>query len=306
MGIRLSRPPVTTATVAALTAATAAVVAASPPPASAATSTFTPVADTYVQSDTTSTNYGTATQIVVDNSPVRRTVPAVHGERRQRHGHRRQAAAAHHQRQRRQRQRRHVPGHVQHDLVGDRHDVEQPAGDRRRDPRQPRLGQPHGWYEIDVTARGDRQRHVQHRRELDQHRRRLLRLAGERRRRPAAGAHHRHHHAAAVGRPGAGRRRRHLELRLRRHRHRGTARRHPRHRLHPGDNVYNNGTAGEFSTYYQPDVGPAQGAHPPVTGQPRLQHLGRDRATTTTSAPSPARPGGATTRTTWATGTSSR
>ena len=40
--------------------------------ASAATSTFTPVADTYVQSDTTSANYGTATQIVVDNSPVRR------------------------------------------------------------------------------------------------------------------------------------------------------------------------------------------------------------------------------------------
>ncbi|MEV4760430.1 DNRLRE domain-containing protein [Micromonospora sp. NPDC049559] len=42
-------------------------------PAAAATSTFTPVADTYVQSDTASTGYGTSTQIVVDNSPVRRT-----------------------------------------------------------------------------------------------------------------------------------------------------------------------------------------------------------------------------------------
>jgi acid phosphatase type 7 len=41
-------------------------------PASAATSTFRPVADTYVQTDTASTNYGTSTQIVVDNDPVRR------------------------------------------------------------------------------------------------------------------------------------------------------------------------------------------------------------------------------------------
>ncbi len=72
MGIRLTRPPVTMATVAVLVAATATVVVASAAPASAATQTFTPVADTYVQSDATSTNYGTATQIVVDNSPVRR------------------------------------------------------------------------------------------------------------------------------------------------------------------------------------------------------------------------------------------
>ena len=42
-------------------------------PASAATLTFTPVADTYVQSDTATTNYGTSSQITVDNSPVRRT-----------------------------------------------------------------------------------------------------------------------------------------------------------------------------------------------------------------------------------------
>jgi len=33
--------------------------------------TFTPVADTYVQSDTSTTNYGSATQFVADNSPIR-------------------------------------------------------------------------------------------------------------------------------------------------------------------------------------------------------------------------------------------
>jgi hypothetical protein len=33
--------------------------------------TFTPVADTYVQSDTPTTNYGSATQFVADNSPIR-------------------------------------------------------------------------------------------------------------------------------------------------------------------------------------------------------------------------------------------
>ena len=41
-------------------------------PASAATGTFAAVADTYVQSDTAATNYGTSAQVVVDNSPVRR------------------------------------------------------------------------------------------------------------------------------------------------------------------------------------------------------------------------------------------
>ncbi|TDC36963.1 DNRLRE domain-containing protein [Micromonospora sp. 15K316] len=72
MGIRLSRPSVTMGTVAVLLAATAAVVMTGGTSASAATATFRPVADTYVQNDTTSTNYGTSTQIVVDNSPVRR------------------------------------------------------------------------------------------------------------------------------------------------------------------------------------------------------------------------------------------
>ena len=56
-----------------LAAATAAVVLTSGTPAAAATTTFTSVADTYVQSDTASANYGTSAQIVVDNSPVRRT-----------------------------------------------------------------------------------------------------------------------------------------------------------------------------------------------------------------------------------------
>lgn len=36
--------------------------------------TFTPAADTYVQSDTPTTNYGSSTQFVVDNSPVRNTL----------------------------------------------------------------------------------------------------------------------------------------------------------------------------------------------------------------------------------------
>ncbi|MFI7606516.1 DNRLRE domain-containing protein [Micromonospora sp. NPDC049366] len=72
MGIRLTRPPVTIGTVAVLLAATAAFVVTGATSASAATLTFTPTADTYVQSDTASTNYGTSTQIVVDDSPVRR------------------------------------------------------------------------------------------------------------------------------------------------------------------------------------------------------------------------------------------
>ncbi|WBB68621.1 DNRLRE domain-containing protein [Micromonospora sp. WMMD812] len=73
MGNRLLRPPVTIGAVAVLVAATAAIVVTGATSASAATLTFTPAADTYVQSDTASTNYGTSTQIVVDNSPVRRT-----------------------------------------------------------------------------------------------------------------------------------------------------------------------------------------------------------------------------------------
>jgi hypothetical protein len=42
------------------------------PSASAATTTFTPVADTYVNSSSGSTNYGTSGQLGVDNSPVKR------------------------------------------------------------------------------------------------------------------------------------------------------------------------------------------------------------------------------------------
>ncbi|WP_432974133.1 CBM96 family carbohydrate-binding protein [Dactylosporangium sp. CA-233914] len=41
-------------------------------PAAAASTTFTATADTYVQQNTPSTNYGGASQVVVDNSPVRR------------------------------------------------------------------------------------------------------------------------------------------------------------------------------------------------------------------------------------------
>src|SRR5215475_307529 len=50
---------------------TAGVVAVSP--AAAGTTTFTPVADTYVDSGSAGTNFGTAVELVVDNSPVRRT-----------------------------------------------------------------------------------------------------------------------------------------------------------------------------------------------------------------------------------------
>ncbi|MDG4826370.1 DNRLRE domain-containing protein [Asanoa sp. WMMD1127] len=60
----------TTATV--LAGGIIAAVLGSTSPAAAATSTFRPSADTYVQNDTASTNYGTSTQITVDNSPVRR------------------------------------------------------------------------------------------------------------------------------------------------------------------------------------------------------------------------------------------
>ncbi|MFJ2082605.1 DNRLRE domain-containing protein [Micromonospora chokoriensis] len=73
MDIRFPRPSVTLGVVTVVLAATAAVVVTGAGSASAASVTFTPVADTYVQSDTASTNYGTSTQIVVDNSPVRRS-----------------------------------------------------------------------------------------------------------------------------------------------------------------------------------------------------------------------------------------
>ncbi|MCG5468082.1 DNRLRE domain-containing protein [Micromonospora sp. LAH09] len=73
MDTRFARPPLTLGSVAVLVVASAAVVLTGSVAASAASVTFTPVADTYVQSDTASTNYGTSTQIVVDNSPVRRS-----------------------------------------------------------------------------------------------------------------------------------------------------------------------------------------------------------------------------------------
>jgi hypothetical protein len=54
------------------TATAAAVLGA--PPALAATTTFTPVADAYVDNGSPTTNFGTASQIIVDNSPLRRTL----------------------------------------------------------------------------------------------------------------------------------------------------------------------------------------------------------------------------------------
>ncbi|MFF4573950.1 DNRLRE domain-containing protein [Streptomyces sp. NPDC001410] len=57
----------------ALTAVAVAGLLTTAPVATAATTTFTPVADTYVQDSTPSTNYGTSTQFVVDNSPVRQS-----------------------------------------------------------------------------------------------------------------------------------------------------------------------------------------------------------------------------------------
>lgn len=73
MATRHLRSAATAGTAAVLVAAATTVLLTGSGPAAAATSTFTPVADTYVQSDTASTGYGTSTQIVVDNSPVRRT-----------------------------------------------------------------------------------------------------------------------------------------------------------------------------------------------------------------------------------------
>ncbi|RKR90557.1 calcineurin-like phosphoesterase family protein [Micromonospora pisi] len=72
MGTRHIRLGLTAGTAVVLVAATATAVLTATGPASAATSTFTPVADTYVQGDAASTNYGTSNQITVDNSPVRR------------------------------------------------------------------------------------------------------------------------------------------------------------------------------------------------------------------------------------------
>ena len=64
-----------TAAIGVLSAATITVVALSGqvPATSGATTTLSPVADGYVQDNTPSTNYGTSTQFVVGNSPVRRS-----------------------------------------------------------------------------------------------------------------------------------------------------------------------------------------------------------------------------------------
>jgi hypothetical protein len=58
--------------IALVAAASAGAVTASAPSAAAATATFTPVADTYVNSNSTGTNYGASGQLGVDNSPVKR------------------------------------------------------------------------------------------------------------------------------------------------------------------------------------------------------------------------------------------
>jgi hypothetical protein len=42
-----------------------------PPPPPSSTLTFTPTDDTYAQADTATTNYGTSTQVIADNSPVK-------------------------------------------------------------------------------------------------------------------------------------------------------------------------------------------------------------------------------------------
>ncbi len=72
----VNRRPLFTSSIAAAavaTVVTAAVIVAGTDTASAAALTFAPVADTYVQDSTPTTNYGTSSQIVVDNSPVRRS-----------------------------------------------------------------------------------------------------------------------------------------------------------------------------------------------------------------------------------------
>ena len=73
MGIRLRTPAMAGGAVALTTAAIALLLTTAAPTANAASTSFTPVADTYAQDSTPSTNYGTSTQFVVDNSPVRQT-----------------------------------------------------------------------------------------------------------------------------------------------------------------------------------------------------------------------------------------
>ncbi|QFZ18157.1 CBM96 family carbohydrate-binding protein [Saccharothrix syringae] len=68
------RAPLAVLAVGVVTAAALTVVASSDnlPAASAATATFTPVADTYVDDSATGTNFGTSGQLGVDGSPVKR------------------------------------------------------------------------------------------------------------------------------------------------------------------------------------------------------------------------------------------
>ncbi|OKI74106.1 CBM96 family carbohydrate-binding protein [Micromonospora sp. CB01531] len=72
MGIRRIRLATAVATMAALTTVTTGAVVTVAGPAMAATATFTSVADTYVDNSATSTNYGTRTQLGIDNSPIKR------------------------------------------------------------------------------------------------------------------------------------------------------------------------------------------------------------------------------------------
>ena len=130
--------------------------------------------------------------------------------------------------------------HEQHHLVGDGRHLEQPAGHRRRDAGLARLGVAQHLVPGRTWARCHRQRHVQHRRDVVEHQRRRLRLAGDRRHRAAAHHHHRHGSGPSPSptvSPGArgsgpGRRGRHRRLRLPGLGHGQPARRHPRHGVH--------------------------------------------------------------------------
>jgi hypothetical protein len=146
----------------AVTAIVAATLASSP--AAAAASTFSAIADTYVQATTPTTNYGTSAQYVVDNSPVRRTflkftvsgiTSPITDAKLRRHGSGSGATAV-------------APeSHVQHDPVGDRnHGNNQPAIDGTT------MGTLLGHQEHLVRDQRDcsrhRQRHLQLRRHVNQ------------------------------------------------------------------------------------------------------------------------------------------
>jgi len=72
MPTRVNRVVAAVGTAATVTAGVAVAATLSAPSAGAATSTFTPVADTYVDSSHASTNYGTSVQLGVDNSETKR------------------------------------------------------------------------------------------------------------------------------------------------------------------------------------------------------------------------------------------